>query len=130
MPTVKAMNRDSDADASPLEVSSSESGGVCSTPETDVSVLDSPSSRQSSQKDRIWAADKVAQLTQEEKVRFPPYFLDTHRPNYMAQISLLTAADFWRTKSIIEKGIPAAKTSDGPNGARGGIFVGGTKVSG
>lgn len=45
------------------------------------------------------------------------------------QISLLTAADFWRTKAISEKGIPAAKTSDGPNGARGGIFVGGTKVS-
>lgn len=45
------------------------------------------------------------------------------------QISLLTAADFWRTKAITEKGIPAAKTSDGPNGARGGIFVGGTKVS-
>jgi hypothetical protein len=45
------------------------------------------------------------------------------------QVSLLTAADFWRTKSIPEKNIPAVKTSDGPNGARGGIFVGGTKVS-
>lgn len=44
------------------------------------------------------------------------------------KVSLLTAADFWRTKSIPEKGIPAIKTSDGPNGARGGIFVGGTKV--
>lgn len=46
-----------------------------------------------------------------------------------SQVSLLTAADFWRTKSIPTKGIPAIKTSDGPNGARGGIFVGGTKVS-
>lgn len=45
------------------------------------------------------------------------------------QVSLLTAADFWRTKSIPSKNIPAVKTSDGPNGARGGIFVGGTKVS-
>ncbi|KAH8159626.1 hypothetical protein CIB48_g8616 [Xylaria polymorpha] len=32
-------------------------------------------------------------------------------------------------KSIPEKGIPAIKTSDGPNGARGGIFVGGTKAA-
>lgn len=47
----------------------------------------------------------------------------------LSQVSLLTAADFWRTKAITSKGIPAAKTSDGPNGARGGIFVGGTKVS-
>lgn len=42
---------------------------------------------------------------------------------------MLTAADFWRTKSIPSKNIPAVKASDGPNGARGGIFVGGTKVS-
>lgn len=47
----------------------------------------------------------------------------------MSQVSLLTAADFWRTKGIPSKGIAAAKTSDGPNGARGGIFVGGTKAS-
>jgi len=46
-----------------------------------------------------------------------------------AQVSLLTAADFWRTKAIPSKNIPAIKTSDGPNGARGGIFVGGTKVT-
>ena len=45
------------------------------------------------------------------------------------QVSLLAAADFWRTKGIPSKNIPAVKTSDGPNGARGGIFVGGTKVS-
>ena len=44
------------------------------------------------------------------------------------KVSLLRAADFWRTVAIPEKGIPAIKTSDGPNGARGGIFTGGTKV--
>ncbi|KAF5682305.1 beta-glucosidase [Fusarium denticulatum] len=44
-------------------------------------------------------------------------------------VSLLTAADFWRTKAIPEKGIPSIKTTDGPNGARGGIFVGGTKAA-
>jgi beta-glucosidase len=44
------------------------------------------------------------------------------------QVSLLTAADFWRSKSIPEKGIPAFKTSDGPNGARGAVFKAGTKV--
>lgn len=60
---------------------------------------------------RLAARKKLAQLSQQEKV------------------ALLTAADFWRTKSIPSKGIPAAKTSDGPNGARGGIFVGGTKAA-
>jgi len=45
------------------------------------------------------------------------------------QVSLLVAADFWRSKSLPEKGIPAFKTSDGPNGARGGIFSGGPKAA-
>ncbi|KAH8813203.1 glycoside hydrolase superfamily [Xylogone sp. PMI_703] len=45
------------------------------------------------------------------------------------QVSLLVAADFWRSKSIPEKGIPAYKTSDGPNGARGAIFKAGTKAA-
>jgi hypothetical protein len=44
------------------------------------------------------------------------------------KVSLLVAADFWRSRSIPSKGVPAFKTSDGPNGARGGIFTGGTKV--
>ncbi|WDK11376.1 glycosyl hydrolase family 3 N terminal domain-containing protein [Colletotrichum graminicola] len=60
---------------------------------------------------RVAARKKLNQLTLEEKV------------------SLLTASDFWRTKSIPSKNIPAVKTSDGPNGARGGIFVGGTKAA-
>ncbi|CZR55218.1 probable periplasmic beta-glucosidase precursor [Phialocephala subalpina] len=45
------------------------------------------------------------------------------------QVSLLTAADFWRSKAIPDKGIPAFKTSDGPNGARGAIFKAGTKAA-
>ncbi|KAH8679882.1 glycoside hydrolase superfamily [Tricladium varicosporioides] len=45
------------------------------------------------------------------------------------QVSLLVAADFWRSKSLPEKGIPAFKTSDGPNGARGAIFKAGTKAA-
>ncbi|KAL8285368.1 hypothetical protein RB600_009689 [Gaeumannomyces tritici] len=62
-------------------------------------------------KKRLLAREKLVRLSLEEKV------------------SLLTAADFWRTKVIPSKGIPSAKTSDGPNGARGGIFVGGTKAA-
>ncbi|CAD6442097.1 cf4627e9-fd60-48d6-a9b8-76bf61156a1b [Sclerotinia trifoliorum] len=45
------------------------------------------------------------------------------------QVSLLVAADFWRSKSIPSRGIPAFKTSDGPNGARGAIFKAGTKAA-
>jgi hypothetical protein len=40
----------------------------------------------------------------------------------------LVGADFWRSKAIPEKNVPAFKTSDGPNGARGAIFKAGTKV--
>ncbi|RSL41006.1 hypothetical protein CEP53_013024 [Fusarium sp. AF-6] len=57
----------------------------------------------------------------------PPPFTTT--PESPVIVSLLTAADFWRTRAIPEKGIPAIKTTDGPNGARGGIFVGGTKAA-
>lgn len=38
------------------------------------------------------------------------------------QVSLLTGADFWTTVPVPRLGIPAIKVSDGPNGARGGIF--------
>lgn len=83
-----------------------------STPNTEFSPPSSPQQKSQLLRDtRLAARKKLDTLTLEEKV------------------SLLTAADFWRTKSIPEKGIPAIKTSDGPNGARGGIFVGGTKVS-
>ncbi|KAI0392240.1 glycoside hydrolase family 3 protein [Xylariaceae sp. FL0594] len=88
---------------------SNESNG---TPDTEYSPPESPfPKRLVFQDSRSAARKKLAQLTLEEKV------------------SLLTAADFWRTKAIPEKGIPAIKTSDGPNGARGGIFVGGTKAA-
>ncbi|KAI1871966.1 uncharacterized protein JN550_004169 [Neoarthrinium moseri] len=96
-----------DPNASPLE-----SVDTATTPGTEFSPPESPFQKQAIPKDsRQTAREKLAALDLEEKV------------------SLLTAADFWRTKSIPEKGIPAIKTSDGPNGARGGIFVGGTKAA-
>ncbi|XXH03094.1 hypothetical protein Hte_009484 [Hypoxylon texense] len=82
------------------------------TPNTEFSPPGSPIPKSCLLKDcRSLAREKLARLSLEEKV------------------SLLTAADFWRTKSIPSKGIPDIKTSDGPNGARGGIFVGGTKAA-
>ncbi|KAH7006953.1 thermostable beta-glucosidase B [Ilyonectria destructans] len=41
------------------------------------------------------------------------------------KISLLAGFDFWETVPIAGKGVPALKTSDGPNGARGATFSGG-----
>ncbi|KAJ4249783.1 hypothetical protein NW762_012125 [Fusarium torreyae] len=40
------------------------------------------------------------------------------------KISLLAGRNYWETVAIPEKGVPALKTSDGPNGARGGKFQG------
>ncbi|KAI0446130.1 family 3 glycoside hydrolase [Xylaria telfairii] len=45
------------------------------------------------------------------------------------KISLLAGQSLWETVSIPEKGIPKIKTSDGPNGARGADFEGGTKAA-
>jgi beta-glucosidase len=81
------------------------------TPDTEFSSPGSPFGQFDFSEKRFIAQKKLSTLTVEEKV------------------SLLTAADFWRTKAIHSKNIPAIKTSDGPNGVRGGIFVGGTKVS-
>ncbi|CAJ2500036.1 Uu.00g028890.m01.CDS01 [Anthostomella pinea] len=93
--------------ASPFETIDSHT-----TPSSGFSLPDSPVTRHVGlENSRASARHKLARLTLEEKV------------------SLLTAADFWRTKSIPSKGIPVIKTSDGPNGARGGIFVGGTKAA-
>jgi len=38
------------------------------------------------------------------------------------QASLLAGADFWTTVPVPRLNIPAIKVSDGPNGARGGVF--------
>ncbi|KAM0548770.1 hypothetical protein ACHAPJ_009766 [Fusarium lateritium] len=40
------------------------------------------------------------------------------------KISLLAGRNYWETVAIPDKGVPALKTSDGPNGARGGKFQG------
>lgn len=123
---------DIDVDASPA--ASVDSMDTNTTPDTEFSPPESPfCEHEGFMKDKIMAArKKLGQLTQEEKVR--PRFRSSGSPcesllTRREQVSLLTAADFWRTKAIPEKNIPAVKTSDGPNGARGGIFVGGTKVS-
>ncbi|KAJ8122053.1 hypothetical protein ONZ43_g1650 [Nemania bipapillata] len=101
-----------DQDYDGVDPLSSPSDGSNVTPDTEYSPPDSPFPKQRLLQDsRSAAKKKLASLTTEEKV------------------SLLTAADFWRTKAIPEKEIPAIKTSDGPNGARGGIFVGGTKAA-
>ncbi|KAK4192605.1 family 3 putative glycoside hydrolase [Podospora australis] len=103
------LGRDIDPNASPTE---SVETNTNTTPDTEFSPPDSPFQHPFTPKNkRVLAKKKLSTLTLEEKV------------------SLLTAADFWRTKSIPEKHIPAVKTSDGPNGARGGIFVGGTKAA-
>ena len=45
------------------------------------------------------------------------------------QASLLSGADFWTTVPIARLGVPAFKVSDGPNGARGGIFKDGPRTA-
>lgn len=45
------------------------------------------------------------------------------------QVSLLTGADFWTTVPIARLHVPAVKVSDGPNGARGGIFKDGPSTA-
>jgi beta-glucosidase len=45
------------------------------------------------------------------------------------QVSLLAGADFWTTVAIPRLGVPAFKVTDGPNGARGGIFKDGPKTA-
>ncbi|KAJ8112459.1 hypothetical protein OPT61_g5180 [Boeremia exigua] len=45
------------------------------------------------------------------------------------KISLLAGKDFWETVPVSDKGVPSIKTSDGPNGARGEVFAGGTRAA-
>ncbi|KAM0270710.1 hypothetical protein ACHAPA_003185 [Fusarium lateritium] len=83
-----------------------------STPDTELSPPCSPQQKIQHLRDtRSAAKEKLTQLTLEEKAWGFIFF------------------NFWRTKAIPEKGIPSIKTTDGPNGARGGIFVGGTKAA-
>jgi beta-glucosidase len=51
------------------------------------------------------------------------------------KVALLAGASMWTTVPVqrslegVPDGIPALKVTDGPNGARGGIFEGGTKAA-
>lgn len=45
------------------------------------------------------------------------------------KVSLLAGASFWLTTAVEQKGVPALKVSDGPNGARGDAFAGGSATS-
>ncbi|KAF1971376.1 hypothetical protein BU23DRAFT_569885 [Bimuria novae-zelandiae CBS 107.79] len=45
------------------------------------------------------------------------------------KVSLLAGKDFWETVPVKAKGVPAIKTSDGPNGARGETFSGGKRAA-
>lgn len=104
----------------------SPSDGSNVTPNTEYSPPSSPFPKQRLLHDsRSAAKKKLASLTLEEKV-----CITSKRPSHAKYTIGLPSHSrrLWRTKSIPEKGIPAIKTSDGPNGARGGIFVGGTKV--
>ncbi|KAH7155630.1 family 3 glycoside hydrolase [Dactylonectria estremocensis] len=45
------------------------------------------------------------------------------------KVTLLAGKDLWETVPIPSKGVPAVKLSDGPNGARGAAFTGGTTAA-
>ncbi len=45
------------------------------------------------------------------------------------QVALLAGADFWTTVPVARLGVPAIKVSDGPNGARGGVFKDGPSTA-
>lgn len=45
------------------------------------------------------------------------------------KVSLLAGASFWETVPVDRLGVPALKVTDGPSGARGGVFEGGVKAA-
>jgi beta-glucosidase len=45
------------------------------------------------------------------------------------KVALLAGQSFWLTTGVARLGIPAMKVSDGPNGARGDAFAGGSNTS-
>lgn len=101
------------------------------TPSSEISPPDSPPNTKAVLDKAVDGRARVrrlaASLSIEEQVRYPQAVPLSTSAN-VAKVSLLVAADFWRSRAIPSKGVPAFKTSDGPNGARGGIFTGGTKV--
>jgi beta-glucosidase len=106
---------------------------VSITPNTELSPPDSPTrngAALSHQTDRrTKSATLAASLSLEEQVRHSVALsLGISEIDVEPQVSLLCAADFWRSRALPAKGIPSFKTSDGPNGARGAIFKAGTKV--
>ena len=51
------------------------------------------------------------------------------RMTLQEKVLLLAGSDMWHTAPVERLGIPAVKVTDGPNGARGGTFVGGTTTA-
>lgn len=45
------------------------------------------------------------------------------------KISLVSGTDFWHTASVPRLGIPAVRTTDGPNGVRGTRFFDGVPAA-
>lgn len=63
------MDHESELLASPLEVSPTGSARTCSTPDTELSTPESsPPKQVVPSKERLWAREKISQLTLEEKV--------------------------------------------------------------